>query len=127
MVVAASKYADVRARVKQPLAARGPTILVPKKNAPSLPQEFERELREGGALQRYLARERHQTEARARRVAQRFNGRRPNPRSDMKLLATIPARDYFRWRKTDPYFWMDDANLRSLRRDNETYRELIHV
>lgn len=127
MVVTAGKYADVRSRSQQTGKPRGPTILVPKKNAPPLWRQFERELREGGKLKLMLERERWRTEERIRRVARGWEGRRPNPKSDMRLVATIPARDYMRWRKTDPYFFLDDGNLRSLRRDNDSYRGLIHV
>lgn len=79
---------------------------------------FYRELKDGGHLQTYLARERARTAERYRRVARATRQFKQNARSDLRVLAQVPARDFLRWRKTDPDFWSDNANLRSLRRDN---------
>lgn len=83
-----------------------------------LPEYFWRELREGGVLHEYLRRERALTHERYRKVRAQFRDYRPNAKSDWKLLAAVPTRDFHRWQKTDPDFWRDDANLRALRRDN---------
>ena len=79
---------------------------------------FLRELRDGGYLHTYLARERARTAERYRRVARATSKFKQNNRSDMRVLAHVPARDFIRWRKTDPDFWTDNGNLKSLRRDN---------
>jgi hypothetical protein len=77
-----------------------------------------RELREGGRLHEYLAREKSTSGRRLRNVARRMDGFQQNNCSDLRLLAAVPAREYHRWKKEDQHFWEDDANLRSLRRDN---------
>lgn len=77
-----------------------------------------RELREGGYLHEYLRREKAMSNHRLRAVARRMNGWRQNTRSDFRLVAAVPAREYHRWKKEDADFWLDDNNLRSFRRDN---------
>jgi hypothetical protein len=77
-----------------------------------------RELREGGRLHEYLRIERALTERRWRRLRARMGAVKQNPQSDWKLLAAVPRRDFHRWQQTDPDFWRDNSNLRSLRRDN---------
>ncbi|HPC54348.1 MAG TPA: hypothetical protein PLV05_14820 [Verrucomicrobiota bacterium] len=146
-LITAGKYADVRHRATR--GARPPSAssarkagkgkarpgsllnIIVKQMAEQpgfdLSAWVEQELKEGRLLHEYLRREKAQTTARLRACARAFGGTRPNPKSDMKLLATVPARDYFRWLKRDPHFWEDDSNLKSLRRDNEEYRALIHV
>ena len=79
---------------------------------------FWREMREGGRLHRYLQRERHTSVKRLRRVARHMQNFRQNNKSDLRLLAAVPAREFFRWKQEDPDFWADDKNLKSLRRDN---------
>ena len=98
-----------------------PAILVPRfrsSGGDSIPDWMHRELREGGRLHEYLRVERALAERRWRRVSSRFSGYKPNAKSEWKLLAAVPPRDFHRWQKTDPDFWRDDSNLRSLRRDN---------
>jgi hypothetical protein len=146
MLVDATKYTDVRAAARRspspgprPTRAsrehRGthapspgprrsstpgaPAILVPlKPKTRTIAEWMERELREGGRLHEYLRVERAMTERRWRKVRARMEGFRNNPKSEWKLLAAVPRRDFHRWQQTDPDFWRDDANLRSLRRDN---------
>jgi len=77
-----------------------------------------RELREGGYLQRYLAREKAMAKVRQRAVGRRMEGWRQNNKSDLELKAAIPAREFFRWKAVDKDFWRDESNLRSLKRDN---------
>lgn len=81
-------------------------------------QWLEKELKEGGYLKTYLDREKHLTPARYRRLAQRLRGFKQNNKSDMRVRAHVPARDFFRWRHTDPHFFDDQQNLKSLKRDN---------
>jgi len=144
MLHTAGKYSDVRAatKVAPSHAARlsranggphvrsspgpsasskpaAPAFFMPKREQMiSRPEWFWRELKEGGVLHQYLARERAQTERRYRKVARQMDGWKQNNRSDWRLLAAVPARDFHRWRGEDPHFWEDDKNLKSLRRDN---------
>ena len=131
LLVQGSKYGDVRAAARQgspPVSqckaaaprGRGPNIIVRNRKPVKVNSRewLFRELREGGQLHRYLAREKALTEREIRRTARYAHGMRANPKSDFELLASIPARLYHRWRAVDPDFWLDDANLKSLKRDN---------
>ena len=101
------------------LRARGVTIYIPRfRKSLSLGDWKWRELREGGLLKEYLAREKHGTTRRWRGVGRARQDFQQNPKSDLRLKASIPARDFFRFKRMDPDFFDDDANLRSLRRDN---------
>lgn len=80
---------------------------------------YHRELREGGALDDYLRREKAQTPQRYRQLARRMHGFQQNNRSDVQRVADIPLRDYFRWLREDPDFFADNKNLKSLKRDNQ--------
>lgn len=79
---------------------------------------FMKEIREGGVLQRYLERERHTTTARFRRVAKHRASFQQNNQSDVRLAASIPAKDYFRALRVDRHFWHDRTNCRAYKRDN---------
>jgi hypothetical protein len=76
------------------------------------------ELRTGGELCEYIRREKAQTASRYRAVARKNDGWKQNNKSDIRKVADIPIRDYFRWLKEDPDFFADNKNLRSLKRDN---------
>ena len=76
------------------------------------------ELKTGGELNEYLRREKAQTAQRYRAVARKNAGFKQNHKSDIRKLADLPVRDYFRWLREDPDFFRDDKNLRSLKRDN---------
>lgn len=76
------------------------------------------ELRTGGELAEYLRIEKARTKERYRAVAKKNWDWKQNNRSDIRKVADIPLRDYFRWLKEDPDFFADNKNLRSLRRDN---------
>lgn len=130
MLVTASKFTPARPQQGGPAVRRpgvqtsgpagAPTIFVPKAGAmESLPSVFWRELREGGAWHAALQRERANTRNRWRAVARRVRDFQQNPKSDLRVLAHVPARDFFRWLRTDPDFFKDNANLRSLRRETE--------
>jgi hypothetical protein len=96
-----------------------PSILIPRfRTTFNRPDWVWQELREGGRLRRYLNVERHTTPNRWRAVARARHGFRQNTKSDVRLRASIPAVDYFRFAKMDKHFWEDPANLRSLKRDN---------
>lgn len=76
------------------------------------------ELRTGGELAEYLRIEKARTTERYRAVAKKNWDWKQNNRSDIRKVADIPLRDYFRWIKEDPDFFADNKNLRSLKRDN---------
>lgn len=133
-IVAASKYEDLKKVVGdkkavqtsvQPKAkpARGvglPHLFMPKllSQSTNFQDWFWKELRSGGMLDTYVARERAMSARRMRKVKQRYHNYQPNNKSDVRLKAVVPAREFFRWRATDPDFFADDSNLKSLRRDN---------
>lgn len=121
-IVPATAYTQVQTsgRLGDCLAAAlAPAVKVaPKSDDRTWIQWAERELRSGGLLHEYLRREKARTVDRQRAVSRSMVGRRPNARSDFELVARVPAREFFRWKREDPHFWDDDANLRSLKRDN---------
>ena len=79
---------------------------------------LDKELKEGGYLNKYLEREKALTPARYRSLARRLAKFKQNNKSDFRVRAHVPARDFFRWRHTDPHFFDDNANLKSLKRNN---------
>lgn len=135
-IEAASARADVRAlalalRRRQAAARTKPAapgavsgrklsgIMVPRfKDMIRWDEYMWRELREGGVLKRYLDHERATSPRRQRAVARRMSSFRQNNKSDLRLVAAVPAREFMRWKQEDPDFWLDDKNLKSLRRDN---------
>jgi hypothetical protein len=132
LLVAGSKYASVQAQVDRPMDRRG-CVQTPGQRRPSAPANifvprlgkelrFEewywKELREGGYLETYLRQEKHLSRRRMRAVAREMDGFEQNKKSDFRLKAAIPAREFFRWKREDPDFWADDNNLRSFKRDN---------
>lgn len=136
----ATRYGDVQRQANEPLDRKPQRVQTPGQRDPSAPAHifvprlgrevrfedwFWRELREGGYLQKYLASEKHRSASRLRAVARRMDGWQQNNKSDFRLKAAIPAREYFRWKKEDPDFWSDDRNLRSFKRDNP--EAVIHV
>lgn len=120
MLLTASKYSPARGPHRPPAPpVQTPGLLVPKfKSMVSWPEWLWREWRAGGLLRTYLERERHEGRRRVRAVARAMHGVRRNLKSDLNLRAAVPLREYLRWRATDPDFFADNANLRSLKRDN---------
>jgi hypothetical protein len=131
MIATAGKYTNVRAASKETrrrLAGGSigrrpvngaPAIIVPQRaKMVNMKEYFWRELRDGGIAKQYLEREKATIDQQIRRVARRMCGVRANSKSDMELLASIPARLFHRWRQEDPDFWADDSNLKRLKRDN---------
>jgi len=129
MIVAASKYTEIRGPRAE---ARGQRTAVQTSRRPkdglflptlsgkadALREWFWRELKDGGMLHRYFAREKARTPHAIRQVARLMQGFKQNPKSDFQRKATIPAKLYHRWKNEDEHFFDDDANLRSLKRDN---------
>lgn len=124
MIQQANKYASARAgecsfspaRSGQPVS---PQILIPRLGKEIRFDEwYWKELREGGILQRYMAREKWNTTKRYRAVAKSVHEFKQNNKSDLRRTMDIPARDYYRWKAVDKHFWEDRANLKSLKRDN---------
>lgn len=124
-----SKYGAARGEGHRP----GQRVQTPGQRAPGAPSNifvpkigreipfaewYWRELREGGALDWYLRTEIGESRRRMRAVAQQQHGFEQNRKSDFRLLAAVPAREFFRWKNVDPDFWADDKNLRSFKRDN---------
>ena len=91
----------------------------------SLAAQAHKEMKEGGFLRRYLERKKAQTDARYRKVAQRLRDWKQNNKSDLRVLAQVPLHDYIRWKETDPHFWEDNKNLKSLKRDNDDARVYV--
>jgi hypothetical protein len=71
-----------------------------------------------GLFRRYLAMEKATTERRLRQVGRAMQGFQQNNKSEHKLRACVPLREYLRFKAMDRDFWADDSNLRSLKRDN---------
>ncbi len=110
------RIADLACRDAQ---RASPLILIPRfRTTFNRPDWVWNELREGGRLKRYLDVEKSTANQRWRGVGKARAGFQQNNKSELKLKASIPAIDYFRFRRMDKHFFDDDANLRSLRRDN---------
>lgn len=77
-----------------------------------------RELRSGGMFERFLDYERRTSAARFRSVAKARAQHQHNPKAETRLVASIPAPEYFRARQVDPHFWNDNQNLKNYKRDN---------
>lgn len=126
MLATATRYTDVRAAARtaaRPVrTSRRPAhglflpTLTGKKDAIS--EWFWRELKDGGQLDRYFRREKAEMPHVVRRIARLMQGFKQNPKSDFQRKASIPAKLYHRWKNEDEHFFDDDANLRSLKRDN---------
>jgi len=86
-----------------------------------------RELREGGALFHYLRMKRTHTADRWRGVARARAGFRQNNKSDLQLVASVPAYDFHRWRRVDRDFWKDPKNIKALKRDNPNHVGSVYV
>lgn len=128
-IQSATKYGDVRQAVKASQAVqtlgktsgKAPNIFVPTLlNSPLMFEEwYWKGLREGGWAHEYLRREKALSAKRHRNVARQLHGKpQLNFKSDFKLKAAIPAREYFRWKAQDEHFWEDEGNLKRYRRDN---------
>lgn len=128
----ANQYADV-ASARRGSAGESPcapNVHIPKLGVDlPLVEWFWRELKEGGMLQKYMARERsaEATRNRWRAVARRQHGIQHNYKSELKRVADIPLRDYMRWNEDDKHFWDDDKNLRKLKNDNPDHHMTIYV
>lgn len=116
------------ARVALPVfkRQRGPgglNVFIPTLKAVTIRWDewMDKALREGGFLERYMARERHTGQRRQRAVARKMQGFKQNMKSDFELKAAVPAREFFRWKQEDPDFWLDDKNLKSLKRDGAEF------
>lgn len=96
-----------------------PNVFVPHLGRDiSYEEWYWKELKEGGVLHRYLDMEKRTSSKRMRAVRRKIDGFEQNNKSDHRLLAAVPAREYFRWKAVDPHFFEDNKNLKSLRRDN---------
>lgn len=134
-IIAGTKYGDAhhQAQRRNPALTNGPAVQTPGQRHPEAPRNifiprlgkefhFEewywQELREGGYLNNYLRAEKHLSRRRLRTVARHMHTFAQNNQSSLRLIAAIPGREFFRWKKEDPDFWADNNNLRSFKRDN---------
>jgi hypothetical protein len=96
-----------------------PEILVRKHRQKQRWDEFiAKAWRDDGMFRRYLEAEKHTTELRIRKVGRQMDGFRQNNKSEWRLKAAVPMREFLRFQRLDKDFWSDDSNLRSLKRDN---------
>jgi hypothetical protein len=136
MIVPAGKYADVRAAAGA--AARIPVTFAPDKRfyvntrparkregRMSMAEFMARELREGRLLHEHFARRKAGMRDKIRACAQIMQNVQPNPKSEFKLKAAIPAELFWDWRRQDKHFWSDPANYRRLRSDDPDMEALI--
>jgi hypothetical protein len=117
----ATKYTDVGEAARPVRTARRPAGLF----LPTLPASancvsewFWREIKDGGMLEKYFRREKALMPQVIRMAGRLMHGFKQNPKSDFERKASIPAKLYHRWKNEDEHFFDDDANLRSLKRDN---------
>lgn len=111
-----------RDRQEQFKRRTGVQILVPSFRKLLTHREWRwRELREGGALFHYLRAKRAATGERWRGVARARAGFKQNNKSDLQLVASVPAYDFHRWRRVDKDFWKDPKNIKALKRDNPNH------
>ena len=125
MIIAASKYGEVKrtgaeTRPITPIAPKTPHIFVPTEASRRmlLRDWWWRETREGGFLREYVRREKGCMPRELRKVARVMASFTQNPKSDFRLVASVPARLYQRLKAEDPDFFADNQNLKNLRRDN---------
>ncbi len=101
------------------LRQRFPHVFIPAFSALMGWKEFAtREMRSGGLIEQMLDWERRTSAARFRSVAKARKDYQHNPKSDTRLVASIPAPEFFRARQVDPKFWEDRQNLKNYKRDN---------
>jgi hypothetical protein len=77
-----------------------------------------REMRPGGLVEQLLDWEKRTSAARFRAVARARRDYVHNPKSDVRLVASIPVNEFWRARQVDPHFWSDNQNLKNYKRDN---------
>ena len=116
------------ARQREIQKRTGVQILVPSFRKLLSHREWRwRELREGGALFHYLRMKRAHTADRWRGVARARASFRQNNKSDLQLVASVPAYDFHRWRRVDPDFWKDPKNIKALKRDNPNHVGSVYI
>lgn len=101
------------------LRSKFPNVFIPAFGALMGWKDFAtREMRSGGLIDQMLDYERRTSAARFRAVAKARKDYQHNPRSDTRLVASIPVNEFFRARQVDPHFWEDRQNLKNYKRDN---------
>lgn len=101
------------------LRRKFPHVFVPAFSALMGWKDFAtREMRSGGIIAEMLDYERRTSAARFRAVAKARKDYQHNPKSDTRLVASIPVNEFFRARQVDPKFWEDRQNLKNYKRDN---------
>lgn len=95
-----------------------PNILVKRhQDKLKLQDWFHRELKEGNSMHEYLRVVRAQSDQRFRALAKARHGWQQDNKSGMRLIAQIPLQDYANHKYSDPHFFRDNGNLKSLKRD----------
>src|SRR5688572_22384646 len=103
--------------------AAAPLIFVPRYGREiRFDDWYWKELREGGMLRHYLAREKAQTRQRMIRGGRRYRNFRQNNKSELELKAIVDARTFLRWKAQDSHFWEDPSNVKSFVKDNPEAR-----
>jgi|GEM_PF-965801 len=113
-LVVASKYGSIRSQVG--ISEKRPNIRISQRRI-SFWEWWNREMKEGGCLQKYLAHERATGPESLLQMARKFWKREQNKRSDFRLRCVLPKRQYMRLKAMDKDFFADDVNLRNLIRD----------
>jgi len=99
--------------------AASPHIFIPKwRNLVGYQDWVWKEFREGGYLAKTFEFEKNTARHRIRAAARMRDGWRQNNKAEHRLLATVPAREYFRARAVDKDFWSCNRNLKNYKRDN---------
>lgn len=103
----------------------------------SLTEWIAHEARSGGRVHLVFERRRQQINTIVRRAAvnhwheQQATQHLPRAKrksdQEVREIFSVPPELYFQWQRVDPDFWSDVANLKSLRRDNDDLRQLIHT
>ena len=99
MIVAASKYGSARPKAAKPVAGtQCPQILVPTAAARRilLRDWWHKECKDGGFIKEYIRREKGRMPQMLRNVARLMANFKQNPKSDFRLIASVPARLYQR-------------------------------
>lgn len=122
MIKPVGKYSPVRGSGPRPAVHARPAtpfILVKRlARMQKLKDWWHKEIKDGGFLHQYVRQEKYQMPDRFRAIARKFVDWKQPTKTDFQLRAAIPARLYHRLRNEDPHFFEDNANLKSLKRDN---------
>ena len=113
-IIQVSKYASL------------PQLLMNKhRKMPSIREWVHMEIKPGGYLDRYYEFKKRQTAAALRAVAIRTRTFKQNNDVDARVIAHVPLTTYMMMRRMDPYFWQDNKNIKSLKRDEPDFKSYV--